>query len=357
MDGNGQDSGMVERELRDALDECLTLHIEEQVTLEGCLARYPKQAAELRPLLEMAIEVRRVAPPEPSPAAVAMGRERMLRAVAARERRRAKAPSAGLRARAGALLGDLRRALAQRPAMAAGWAAAAAVMLLLLVGGLFLRSWMGQAVPQLATLEVTEGVVQVQSRGGEGWLPAASGQQVEPGARIRTAADAAALLTFFDGSMTAMRGETELTIDRLRAPKDGAGRVIVLHQERGWTQHRVETMEARGSRFEVRSPLAVMAVRGTEFAVAVQDDGTTEVTLREGLVEVKARGSTIQLQPGWATTVEPEQPPATPFEAPAPLAVDVFPTRPASEEAETATASASRAPTERPSPTWTPTRT
>lgn len=322
---------MAERELKEALDECLTLLMEEQVTLEGCLSRYPEQADELRPLLEVAVKVRRAEPPSPRPAAMAVGRERMLQAVAARERRRAQASSVGLRARVEALLSDVRGVLAQRPALSTGWAAAAAVLLLLLVGGLFLRAWTGQVVPQLATLEVRRGFVEVQSPGGDDWLRAVSGQRVVAGARVRTGGDAAALLTFFDGSMTAVEAETEVAIERLGAPRDGAGRVIVLHQERGRTQHRVETAEAAGSRFEVRSPLAVMAVRGTEFAVTVQEDGTTEVAVSDGLVEVRARRSTIRLQPGWATSVQPEEPPATPFEARMPVVTGVFPPREARE--------------------------
>jgi hypothetical protein len=353
---------MAERELRDALDKCLTLLTEERVTLEGCLARYPEQAAELRPLLEMAMAVRQVAPPEPSPVAVAAGRERMLQAVAARERQRerrearAAASLVGLWARVEALLGDLRRALAERPALAPGWAAAAAVLLLLLVGGLFLRSWTRQTIPQLAmaTLEVRGGIVEVQSGRGEGWTPAWSGQQVDPGTRIRTGGDGAVLVTFFDGSMTAMNGDTEIAIERLRPPKEEAGRVIVLSQKRGRTQHRVETANAPESRFEVRSPLAVTVVRGTTFGVEVQDDGTTEVAVQEGVVEVRAQREIIQLEPGWATSVEPKRPPATPFEAPTPMMLDVFPTRPAAEAVGTATASPTLVPTEPPSPTWTP---
>jgi hypothetical protein len=204
-------------------------------------------------------------------------------------------------------------------------------------------------------LEVTEGLVEVLPRGGDGWLPASLAQELEPGTTIRTGAGGAALLTFFDGSMTAMQDGTELTIERLRALEDGAGRVIVLRQARGLTQHRVEPADAPGSRFEVRSPLAVASVRGTEFAVAVEEDGTTEVTLREGRVDVRARRETIELLPGWATIVEPERPPATPFAAPTPMAEDVFPTWPARETAASPTASATETATEVPSLTWTPT--
>jgi hypothetical protein len=206
----------------------------------------------------------------------------------------------------------------------------------------------------MATLEVRRGIVEVQSGRGEGWTPAWSGQEVDAGARIRTGADGAVLLTFFDGSMTAMNGDTEIAIERLRSPQEGVGRVIVLSQNRGRTQHRVETADAPEARFEVRSPLAVTVVRGTTFGVEVQDDGTTEVAVQEGVVEVRAQRETIQLQPGWATSVEPKRPPATPFEAPTPMMLDVFPTRPAAEAVETATASETAVPTEPPSPTWTP---
>ena len=80
---------MTDRQFSDVLDECLTLLTEDGVSVEACLARYPEHAAELRPLLEMAVEMRRMPRPKPRRAAVDAGKERMLAAVCERNQERA----------------------------------------------------------------------------------------------------------------------------------------------------------------------------------------------------------------------------------------------------------------------------
>jgi len=84
----------VTRDLTLALDESLALLQTGQATLEECVARYPKLAADLRPLLETAMHVSDLAAPTASPAAFADGRQRMLAALA--EKRRRPAASTGL---------------------------------------------------------------------------------------------------------------------------------------------------------------------------------------------------------------------------------------------------------------------
>jgi hypothetical protein len=63
---------------------------------------------------------------------------------------------------------------------------------------------------------------------------------------------------------------------------------------------------------DVKTPTAVISVRGTVFDVAVQDaDGTTYVTLDEGVVDVRnltAPGPSVLLNPGESILIEPNKP-------------------------------------------------
>jgi len=63
---------------------------------------------------------------------------------------------------------------------------------------------------------------------------------------------------------------------------------------------------------DVKTPTAVISVRGTVFDVAVQDaDGTTFVTLDEGVVDVRnltAPGPSVLLKPGESILIQPNQP-------------------------------------------------
>lgn len=70
--------------------------------------------------------------------------------------------------------------------------------------------------------------------------------------------------------------------------------------------------------FELGTPSAVIAVRGTEFDVEVNPHNVTEVDVADGVVEVYGRnagGRSVLLQPGFSTRVamdgDPEQPEPT----------------------------------------------
>jgi hypothetical protein len=73
-----------------ALDQCLTW-LGEGKDLKSCLDRYPEYAVELRPLLEVALDVARVRVPAASLEARAAGQRRMLAAMAQRQERWARA--------------------------------------------------------------------------------------------------------------------------------------------------------------------------------------------------------------------------------------------------------------------------
>jgi len=73
-----------EQTAADLLDQCLARIERGEATLESCLAEYPEQAAELRPLLLTALATRSVATQGPTGAAYARMRARVLAAAAPR---------------------------------------------------------------------------------------------------------------------------------------------------------------------------------------------------------------------------------------------------------------------------------
>ncbi|MEA3345438.1 MAG: FecR domain-containing protein [Chloroflexota bacterium] len=330
---------MMKRKLSDMLDECLMLLEEGQVTLEECLARYPQYADDLRPLLEIALEMRRMAQLTSSPAAFASGKRRMLQALAEKKHRqlceitspredispvpdqvREQGQPSPLPRRRGwiaALFGERGGKPARRRVPAFRVALAAVLVLVLLVSGtLYLRSWLGTTIARMVTLEAMSGVVEVRPAEGETWLPASPAQRLEGGDCVRTGPLSAATLVFFDGSTTELEAETEVTIAQMISRRDGRGRVVILYQWVGRSHHRVERLPNRASRFEIETPATVAVVRGTEFSVAVKANGATQVEVWEGFVEVTAREKSVQVQSGEMTHVLPDLPPAQPVPAP-----------------------------------------
>lgn len=280
--------------LSEALEESLVLLERGGATVDECLARHPEYAEDLRPLLEIACQVRQVPRPVGRAAAFALGKQKMLEALARKERR---APVS-------------RRAWIPR-ALAFGLA-----LVLTTVGGLLLLSWLEGSVVQAARLIQAEGVVEVLPAGGDAWQEASVGERLGAGDRLRTGSLSAARLAFFDGSTTTLEADTEIAILEMSSRQESM--TIVLYQGSGRTYSRVQPLSGAGGRFEIETPAAAAAVREAEFAVVVEPDGGARVIVVEGIVEVTARQSVVAVGAGQEATVRPDQPPTLARPAPSP---------------------------------------
>jgi RNA polymerase sigma factor (sigma-70 family) len=295
-----------------ALDEMLLDFEKGRATTEECLAHYPEYAADLRPLLQTALKVRRAPRPAPSHAAFVAGKRRMLQALAEQKRRQAGSltPFARCAARIAAIFGKRaqrpavpRRVPALQPALKPVLALVSFVF-----GSLLLLTWLRGTVAQAATLAQVHGAVKVLPFGSEVWRFSSVGDRIETGDRIRTGPSSTATLVFFDGSTTDVGAEADVTVAQIHSRRNGSGKVIVLHQWLGYMYNRVNRLSDMASRFQVETATAVAAVRGTEFEIATEADGTTHVTVIVGVVNVTSEETTIPLLAGQQTTVLSGQP-------------------------------------------------
>jgi hypothetical protein len=115
-----------------------------------------------------------------------------------------------------------------------------------------------------------------------GWAPLAgdSAAPLRSGDRLRTGPGSGAEFLLQNGDTAAQiaaDSELELTLDDL-------GNAVV-DLSRGAFFAAVTPLKSRMKRMEVRTPAAVIAVRGTRFAVARMADGGTELLVLEGKVE------------------------------------------------------------------------
>jgi hypothetical protein len=141
----------------------------------------------------------------------------------------------------------------------------------------------------------------------------AVGALVEAGASIETAGDGALTLELADGSVMTVQPATRLRIERLQRIEGAAADEAVLQLERGKVESQVRPRGDMG-RFEIRTPAAVSAVRGTGFRAGFADAGagagTTETL--EGAVGVDAAGTGVTVPAGFGTRAEPGRPPQPP---------------------------------------------
>ena len=298
------------QDLSKALDESLALLAGGQVTLEECLVRFPEQAAKLRPLLETYLQVLSIPQPTSSSAAFAGGKQRMLQALAEKTRRQEQSsPAALLQRIEGTARWFRNRGFRKAPALRVAMMVATMAVIVGL-GSLVLLSLPTRVVDKAASPVYVNGLVEILPAESQTWEPFPEGGQARSGDRIRTGLDSSVVLVFFDGSTTSLEAETDITLVQLSAQRDGGRREIILQQWMGETANIVQPRSDQAARFEIETPTAVIAVRGTEFKVAVQIDGSTDVTVVEGFVDVTAQGTTVRVSAGRETTVLPDQSPS-----------------------------------------------
>src|SRR5712692_656574 len=138
------------------------------------------------------------------------------------------------------------------------------------------------------------------------------GEQLPPGTILDTGSGRL-LLRLSDGSEVIVRAHTRLQVQQ-PSLTDPSYFQLLLGRIRALINKRTGGVAP----FELGTPSAVIAVRGTQFEVEVNSHNVTEVDVVDGLVEVYGRNATrgsVLLEPGFSTRVGidsgPEQPEPT----------------------------------------------
>jgi outer membrane receptor protein involved in Fe transport len=147
-----------------------------------------------------------------------------------------------------------------------------------------------------------EGRVEVAQSGSLQWSPGAVNQELSPGDRVRTGLKSRATLRLSDLSVLRLN---QLTVLEIRPPQPSgeragidvkAGATYFFNRDRPGTTG-------------FQTPTASGAIRGTEFHLAVADDGTTVVTMLDGEVLLASGGGSVALKSGEEGTARQGQPP------------------------------------------------
>jgi hypothetical protein len=162
----------------------------------------------------------------------------------------------------------------------------------------------------LTVLSIIEGDVLIMKPGEKEWSRGEAGTTLGVDCKIKTAANGHATLTFFEGSIIELEGNTEIGLAELGMA--GTSSTIKLKQTIGETISQVKKLADPASRYEIETPAAVAAVRGTTMYVSVSADGTTIVGNIEGSVVVIVQGVKTTIPAGMHVTIEPGKQPGLP---------------------------------------------
>jgi FecR-like protein len=135
--------------------------------------------------------------------------------------------------------------------------------------------------------------------------PVQRGDVLAPGDEIDTRGGGHAVIELTDGSVVIVQPGSRILFQNYRA----AGSLDELFEIMvGRVRFQINHFVGRSNPYRVNSPTASIAVRGTDFSVAVQESGATEVVVYAGQVEVTSLNDpsqTVLVGPGRSVIVRP----------------------------------------------------
>ena len=135
----------------------------------------------------------------------------------------------------------------------------------------------------------------------------ARGVIVVPGDEIDTRAGGRVAIELGDGSLVIVQPGSLVVV---RDYRDASSLRELLQITVGRVRVRINHLGGRPNPYRINSPTASIAVRGTEFSVAVEARGDTQVVVYEGIVEVASFANPrhrVLVQPGHGVIVRPNE--------------------------------------------------
>ena len=161
-------------------------------------------------------------------------------------------------------------------------------------------AWLKQR-PEPARVKGTSGHVRVKPAGSVAPRPLTAGRQIMAGDTIITH-DGTATVTLADGSTIQINPGSSVVFNRLTRYGRAGMTDTRMRLERGGVSNRVTPLIEEGARFEIETPSAIAAVRGTTFSLQADGDGS-HLQVTEGRVAFGPRGSVREIPAGYGASV------------------------------------------------------
>ena len=122
---------------------------------------------------------------------------------------------------------------------------------------------------------------------------------------MRTAANARGAIVFSNGSEMKINASSHFTVEE----EDKVKRESKVRLHKGQTYSRSAGVRAKVS---IRTPVAVVSVRGTEFDTKVDEGGDTDILVVDGAITVSNDFGSVDVKQGQTTSVAGGQAPQPP---------------------------------------------
>lgn len=168
--------------------------------------------------------------------------------------------------------------------------------------------------PARATVKKFTGDVKVSLASSGEQQAVSSGMPLQTGDKITTGKGSSVTLEFADGSVLTLREDSELKLEVMEYYGDEDVYNTRLQLERGRTDNKVYPYKKPGSRFEIHTPSASAAVRGTVYRVNTTDQASTASEVLEGEVSLTNDHGVELIPDGFGTIARKDSPPLPPVQ-------------------------------------------
>ena len=153
----------------------------------------------------------------------------------------------------------------------------------------------------LAKVTAIQNSVETKPAAATAWKPSTEGQSLAAKDRIRTGPGSRASLLYSDQTLHRLNEKSEIEIV---APASGGSGIVKILSGQSYFISRTPKDFGR-----VQTPTVTAAIKGTEFSVGVAEDGTTVVTMIEGIVAASNEFGSVTVTAGEEAVTQPGKAP------------------------------------------------
>ena len=177
------------------------------------------------------------------------------------------------------------------------------IVILCIIGFVWQMSKADDAVK--AQLVIEAGIVHVKHEGK--WAFAQNGTSLYASDSVKTEDNASAVIILFKSSIIRLAGNTEVTLKEIIEHEGETS--VSLTQDAGRTWNTVLKISGIDN-YEVQTPTAIASIRGTSFDVNHYSNGTTVVSVVNGVTNVSRTGNqtdndTIEVNQDESVVIDP----------------------------------------------------
>jgi len=156
-----------------------------------------------------------------------------------------------------------------------------------------------------AVVTSASGKMESRAAGERKWVRVRPGMFLFEGDAVRTGPNSKGAIVFSNGSEMKINSSSLFTVEA----EDKVKRESKVKLFRGRTYSKSAGLRAKVS---IRTPVAVVSVRGTEFDTNVDESGDTEIMVVDGIITVSNDFGSVDVNQGQTTSVTGGQAPQPP---------------------------------------------